>query len=1022
VKKKPAVVLLVLFLLAAPGSFLKAQGLTGTIQGTVTDDSGRPLAGVTVYLSSPSILGIKIFLSGPSGTFDFPSLASGVYKLTAEMPGFRSTVRDQIILDLGKTFFFHFKLTPSELETEVRLEEPLPALDTTSSKKVIILDSTVLHRLPLARSLGDLINLASGVVSPGDLDLQNAAILGGTVRDNAYVLDGANLTDIFTQATAVDLNVDLMEEVEIVSSGQPASLNPAGGSRVRVVSKSGGNSFSGKLGFYFISPGLNQNLWTSSQIKSLNVAPPGGDTNLIEPSLSMGGSFWDDKAWYFLAGRYFKKSRDGIFNGPFQDVEGGLHDNYDWSRKDYSGFLKFTVRPIAEATITAWANLSDVYQPSSEDPSPRLPFLSTHILNHEKSLAFYGSMDYFLNSNTMANVRASYLSRNIPKILQEKALTLPWIDDVGDLYGPLSGADYNSEDKRQRLQADGSLRMFVDDFLGATHTLTAGLSFDDSTMTLNWWRQDNQLRYLDSRDPNFNYYGDRGLMGFWLCGTAQDSTILSGRTQILGAYVTDSFTLARRLTFNLGLRFDLSWGWLPAASKQVSGNPLSLFIGDALVNPDFEASYPGSFPNDYNPWGGVNFTEMKGVLSWAAFSPRAGLAYDLWGNGKTILNASYSRYAETLSQRHLLPLHPLYPRSFDVTWMDANGDGHPDRDDEFSLLNLDYRYLSGPSIKSRVNDGIKPSVTEDVSLGLDHEPFKDFTLGFRVIFRTQKNILEDVLYAPDTGEYWYTLDQASSGKYWIPFTTTVPGTDAYPSETVTLYTRSLQAPKVFLQLRNVPELERKYRALELTFQKRMSHGWQLAGSFVFSKTEGNIGGFSDETRGLTTAADNPNYFLNRFGRLDTDRPLQIRLVGVVELPLGLSLSGVFSYQSGRPWQRWAKVLPPADWCSAVGAERIYYTVNLEGSGSRREKAWSSLDLRLEKEWRVGSSNRLELYADIVNALGFTSSLTGLNDVDRWEPAAEGANKLGQKYLAPDYGITNAVYGRRTIRFGLKLNF
>ena len=473
---------------------------------------------------------------------------------------------------------------------------------------------------------------------------------------------------------------------------------------------------------------------------------------------------------------------------------------------------------------------------------------------------------------------------------------------------------------------------------------------------------------------------------------------------------------------HLTFRLDLSWGRLPASFKQASGNPLSLFIGDALVNPDFEASYPDSFPNDYNPWEGVNISEMKGVLSWAAFSPRVGLAYDLWGNGKTILNASYSRYAETLSQRHLLPLHPLYPRSFDVTWQDANGDGLPDREDEFSLLNLDYRYLSAPSIKSRVADGLKPSVTEDVSLGFDHDLFNDFTLGFSVVFRTQKNILEDVLYAPDTGEYWYTMDQAASRKYWIPFTTTVPGTDAYPSETVTLYTRSLQAPKVFLQLRNVPELERKYRALELTFQKRMSHGWQLAGSFVLSKTEGNIGGFSDETGGLTTAADSPNYFLNRFGRLNTDRPLQIRLVGVVELPLGLSLSGVFSYQSGQTWQRWAKVLPPADWCSAVGAERTYYIVNLETSGSRREKAWSSLDLRLEKEWRVGSSSRWGLYADIVNALGFTSSLTGLNDVDRWEPAAEGANKLGQKYLSPDYGITNAVYGRRTIRFGLKLNF
>jgi hypothetical protein len=343
-------------------------------------------------------------------------------------------------------------------------------------------------------------------------------------------------------------------------------------------------------------------------------------------------------------------------------------------------------------------------------------------------------------------------------------------------------------------------------------------------------------------------------------------------------------------------------------------------------------------------------------------------------------------------------------------------------EDEFGLLNLDYRYLSGDFVKKRVADGIKAPSTEGISLGLEHELFREFTLGLRFVSRVQKNIVEDVLYAPETGEYWYAPEQAAAQKYWIPFTTTVPGTGDFPSETVTLYVKSLEAPPVFLQLRNVPELERKYRAAEFTFAKRLSHGWQLAGSLVLSKAEGNIDGFSEATTGLTTAGDSPDYFVNRAGRLDTDRPLRINLMGSVELPFGAVLSGFFSYQSGRPWQRWVQILPPAAWCSAHNAERTYYAVNLEAPGSRREKAWSTLDLRLEKDWRLGSRGRLGLYADVANLLGYKASLVGLNDIDRWLPAAEGAGQAGQKYLSPDYGVTSALYGQRTFRFGLRLDF
>ncbi|MDP2915496.1 MAG: carboxypeptidase regulatory-like domain-containing protein [Candidatus Aminicenantes bacterium] len=1021
-RKASAAIVLSLLVFFSGTPILRAQDHTGTIQGRIADKSGKALAGATVYLSSPTMLGNRIVLTGKNGRFDFAALAAGIYTLGGEMPGFQTLVRDGINLRTGMSFFFQLEPAPSESEIDVPVPGQPPSLDVLSAKTAVVTDQAQVRSIPLARDFSALLNTTPGAIAAGYAFDPNPSMHGGTVRDNVYLLDGANMTDMVTSAPLVHINVNLTDEIEFITSAQPSSQLPAGGAYVNVVSKSGGNSSAGELSFFFMNDGLNKNLWTSSQITDRGVATPSGDKNYAEPALSLGGPIMADRIWYFLTGRYASKSLASNFIGPYRDILDQVHDPYDWSSQELSAFLKFTVRPIANAKATAWASLAGVYQPVSEDPSPRLPYDSTHLLDHETSLALYGVLDYALNPNAQTYFRAAYISRNSPNLMRTEALSKPWIDDAADLYGPLTGADYNSIDNRQRLQADGSIRLIADNLLGTSHTFSAGFDFDNSNSKLNWWKQDNMLWYMDSRNANANFYADRGLLGFWLSGSEGNSTLFSAETLRLGVFVKDSFSVAGRLTFTLGLRFERDWSSLPAAVKYLSGNALSLFIGDAVVSPRLAAAYPTVFSSGYNPWAQITFSGQNSVISWNALSPRAGLAFDIWGTGRTILKAGYARYADVLSQRYVLPLHPMYPRSLSVFWQDANGDGLPDVEDEFSLPNVDYRFLSGSYYPNRVASGLKAPTTEEISLGLDQELFKDFTLGLHFLSRRQTDILEDVLYAPDTGEYWYAPDQAAAKKYWIPFTTTVPGTDAYPNQTITIYTKSLQAPPAFLQLRNVPELERKYRALEFVFQKRMARGWQLAGSLVLSKAEGNIGGYAEETTAFTAAADSPNYFINQYGRLDTDRPLQIKLMGTVELPFRFGLSAFFHYQSGRPWQRWTQILPPADWSTAHNVERVYYTVNLEASGSRRDTDWSSLDLRLEKEFSLGTASKLGLYADVTNLLGFTASAVGLNDIYSWAPDAEGAGQTGRKLLQPDYGITNALYGQRTFRFGLRLIF
>jgi hypothetical protein len=1021
VRKIPACLSLVLALAVVGTPWLRGQNQGGTIQGEVVDPSGAPLADATVYLSSPAMLGVKTFVTVKRGAFDFSALAPGDYLLSAEKPEHQTLVGEKIALRAGMSVFLRIELAASEAEVEVVSSRRAPVLDNVTPKASVVRDRFFLPRLPLARNFAEVLNSIPGAVSPGYDFREAVSIHGGTVRENAFLLDGANLTDPWTSAPLVPVNVDILEEVEVVSSGQPVPLVPARGGFVNIVTKSGGNAFGGELALHLINEGWNRSLWSKASLDERGVPAPSGDKNLIDGSLSVGGAFLEDRAWYFLNGRLFGKSQENNFVAPFTDTLGRSHDTYAWSEREATGFFKLTVRPISEVKFSAWVNFSSLYRPVAEDPSPRLPFLSTHVLDSEKTFAVHGALDYSLGPGIEAFIRGTFLNRIIPTPLQSDALSLSWTDDAGDLYGPTSGADYSSEAQRQRLQVDASLRILLDRAPGGPHNLTVGADFDNASMDLDWWRADNLRRYRDSRNPNGNTYGDLGLLGFWLCGPTPGTTTLGARQMKLGAFLSDSFGVGRRLTFHLGLRFDRSWGWFPGSAKSPSANPLSLYLGDALVSPSIMAAYPDIFPGRFNPWDSMSVAEMTGVISWNALSPRAGLVYDFSGSGKAIFKASYARYADELSFRYYLPMNPLYPREISVYWFDANADERPDIEDEFSLPKLDYRFFAG-SFGPRVAEDLRAPVTEEISAGFEREIWPDFTLGVRAVSRVQKNILEDVLFDPDTGEIWSGPDAPASGTDWIPFTTTVPGTESFSDQTVTLYARSLSASPAFLQLRNVPELERKYRALEFTFEKRFRRGWQLAGSLVLSKSEGNIGGFADETTALTSAADSPNYFINRSGRLDTDRPIQFKLFGTLELSKSVWLSGLFHYQSGLPWQRSVQVLPPADWCEAVGAERIYYAVNLEASGSRREEPWSTLDLRLEKQFRIGSSGRLRFYADVTNLLGSTAAAVGLNDADRWEPFAAGANQPGLKVLRPDYQVTNAAYGRRTIRFGFRLGF
>jgi len=179
---------------------------------------------------------------------------------------------------------------------------------------------------------------------------------------------------------------------------------------------------------------------------------------------------------------------------------------------------------------------------------------------------------------------------------------------------------------------------------------------------------------------------------------------------------------------------------------------------------------------------------------------------------------------------------------------------------------------------------------------------------------------------------------------------------------------------------------------------------------VYSKTYGNIDAWFVESSGYSDVASGPNTFVNTDGRLGADYPLQIKLMGTVKLPFGILLSAYYRFNSGWPWVRSVDIMPPSSWCIANNAYRDFYRVNIEDPGQpRRKNSWNTLDLRLEKEFKIGKSGRLGVYVDAFDFMSSSNLNVVVDDVQYYYPVAENDN-TGDVVKYSDYKDIYSVSG------------
>ena len=301
--RKAFLIVALAMILAIPVA-LAQQPTTGTLQGIVGEQDGKPLPGATVVVKGP--LGERAAQTDAKGQFEFRFLPAGTYSVRAEMPGYSTVEVGGVDINAAGRTRLPITLLPGQT-AEITVSSAAPLLDVKRTTVSTTFKSKNLETLPIGRNFTDAVAFAPGVVSGLGTGAGNYSIGGSSGLENSYIIDGVNITDsgyggvgtysLVYGSLGTGITTDFLDEVAVKTGAFDAEYGQALGGVVTGVVKSGTNAFSGAVRAYY-------SMWNEGK----NVSLPTGATNTgwvdsdqWDAGISLGGPIIKDKLFWFVA-------------------------------------------------------------------------------------------------------------------------------------------------------------------------------------------------------------------------------------------------------------------------------------------------------------------------------------------------------------------------------------------------------------------------------------------------------------------------------------------------------------------------------------------------------------------------------------------------------------------------------------------------------------------------------------------------------------------------------------------------
>ena len=876
---------LVLALASSVGATVLAQN-TGVIEGIIADASGGVLPGVTVTLKNTDTGIERNATTDEDGRYRFPALQPGTYSVRADLPGFASEERRGVALTIGLEVRQDFTLKLSSVAENVTVQAEAPVVDVSKSEVSGVVTQKQIESLPVnSRQYLNLALLMPGTSQDAVRSFYNNVNIGagGTFYSNGFVADGVGNTWAQQGEPRQNFPQDSIREFKVNTTQYKAEYGFATGGLVTVVSKSGTNEFHGNAFEYFRDKSLNARNFFEREKP---------DFRRNQFGASVGGPIRQDQTHFFAAlertqtDEYFTVNTgrpelyaavEGTFPQPRTVTMGSVRVDHaiGGSQSLFVRYAHEDERNNCAGSSCGGRNAAnagyDMEVPRRAIVGGHTWILSRRLLNDLR--VQYASAAYQIApaGKQIFKEVGVYPSERVGADRVQQRLTFPSL---------VWGGNYEALGPEQRWQIKDAVSWSIPGLLGG-HEMKLGFDYsyikfaDDSQVNLNGTYQFGTDQYFDPNDPASR----AALQNPILFTMTTPPYHVALPTHQVSLFIQDDWRPTSQLTVNLGLRYDRQLG-----SFNENINPDRFPIAIPFIEPDARG--------DANNIG-----------------PRAGLAYDLTGDGRTVLRGGYGRYYDnirTLENQY----EWLNMQRYDIRI------SNPSYPDPFQGRNpLDFASTAPPNIRVLANDFENPHSVQT-------------NVGFtRQIASNLAAHIDGV----------YTRVEGDRKTRNINLADPVTRQRPYP-----------QFGRVDLE---ASLSESKYRGVYVRIEKRYTarHQYLVSYSYVNSKDNAPGGRFSDQ--------NNPDV---DFGPANAERRHTLVASGSVLLPFDINLGAVWSARSRLPFSATAGRDVNGD-----GFVSDYVPGTTRNQGAR------SLDLGLVNAWRA-AQNLGPVTADAIASTAFRS--------------------------------------------------
>ena len=642
-----------LLLLAAAPAAAQDSG----IAGAVTDDTGGVLPGVAVEAASPVLIeGARLAITDARGRYAFTALRPGVYTVTFTLTGFTTVVREGVELTAGFTAPLNAALAVGALEETVTVSGRSPVIDVQRVQERQVVTRDVLDSLPMNKDWGAIGALTVGVAPESqdvggvrDSYMPYLAAHGGDTRDGMRQMDGLTMGNLSCGYSCTTLNANDAQTEELSYEIGAISADVAiGGVRVNIIPKEGGNTFSGSA-FGNFSDRRFQGDNLGQDLIDAGLRSPDVVSSIWDTSFDLGGPVVRDRLWFHGAYRnwglkklpantfYDTDPNDFVFEPDL--TRPGVDEQYDQSAS-----LRFTWQATRANKFAVYYNGAPRHQPYQGISNRRTPEAAR---DQRNPLNWHGTTTW-----TGAVGNRILLEAGMGMQVQDATIDpqpdAPRLHAVREL---TTGIDFRGVGFSRRWNEVHRAYKASMSYVTGSHNLKFGMTLDEGT-----WRQGTDI--IGPTDSLLFTLGGAPIL---IAAFATPYNVEVDLAADLGLYAQDAWTIDRT-TFNLGLRWDYVRQDIPAQDTS------------RFVDSPTGSVGPGTWAPTRR-WDAI-----PNAANWTDLSPRIGVAHDLFGDGRTALKGSVSRYLRVDTIGMSASRNPVNASVTSATrsWRDLNGDFFPD--------------------------------------------------------------------------------------------------------------------------------------------------------------------------------------------------------------------------------------------------------------------------------------------------------------------------------------------------------